>query len=504
MRCKNCGIEISDEEIFCDICKKELKSISSKKELNELEQLINESELEKTKELDNLKVLISNELNENIDNMSDNTLQKITREEKNKEIFDDEFQIQKPKSKKIIIIIFCIIFLLILICITTFFISKDLKKEEIIEKIDYETIINTYGKRTEKEVKKYINENSAIPIWEDINEKVNYNAYKVVCETHDIYEDGSIYLNNCKVDNKKVNYYYGILKEEEKTEISIYKVNNNENSYYINQNVNNSSLVGTITCSSSDCEFINGYDKYSIILENNEYYIYNHELDELEFGPFSVDNGSYYNNILFDNNTLYGVYYNNQNSSNIYNISKHKIIKNIKGKYVYDNMAFSTSILYKYNLVVFENNNYYNFINLNTGNVSFTTGKNIGIFLEDSKNKIVYITCFDEGDESEFVVYSSKGKLLFDGKKFNNIKLVTAGLLVSNSNKFYVYDEKLNIKVESNHYDKIINIYDNYIIVVDDDILKAVDFNNKQLNEFDNWDMDYSSVDSLVSQWENN
>ena len=58
MRCRNCGTEIDEFEIFCDECKKELKKASSREELRELTRLIEEQkrfeDLDKTIQLDSL------------------------------------------------------------------------------------------------------------------------------------------------------------------------------------------------------------------------------------------------------------------------------------------------------------------------------------------------------------------------------------------------------------------------------------------------------------------
>ena len=53
MKCNRCGKEIDELEIFCSVCKKHLKEFTSKKQVNELEELIenqkNFDDLENTK-----------------------------------------------------------------------------------------------------------------------------------------------------------------------------------------------------------------------------------------------------------------------------------------------------------------------------------------------------------------------------------------------------------------------------------------------------------------------
>ena len=87
MKCKNCGKQIDDNEIFCSECKNKMRYSSSGEEVNELEKLIQDQEeinkLEDTIELVNLESLE----NEDIDKDLDETTS-ITREEYKKEMED--------------------------------------------------------------------------------------------------------------------------------------------------------------------------------------------------------------------------------------------------------------------------------------------------------------------------------------------------------------------------------------------------------------------------------
>ena len=44
---------------------------------------------------------------------------------------------------------------------------------------------------------------------EKISEYIEYKGNKVECEITEIYEDGTIYLDKCKIDNREVEYTYG-------------------------------------------------------------------------------------------------------------------------------------------------------------------------------------------------------------------------------------------------------------------------------------------------------
>ena len=62
MKCNRCGKKIDDLEIFCSACKKHLKEFTTKKQVNELEELIenqkNFDDLENTKELSSIYIVV--------------------------------------------------------------------------------------------------------------------------------------------------------------------------------------------------------------------------------------------------------------------------------------------------------------------------------------------------------------------------------------------------------------------------------------------------------------
>ena len=506
MKCKNCGKDIEEYEMFCDKCRKELKDASSKKDVNELENLIKENqkmnELENTKELEDLSTLVSEAIENDIKEQN-------TKEEFENDKLENKEEISQKnnhKKKKLIIIIISIVAIIILglILVLLFLNNKDDEdKQENI--IDYENVINEYGKHAEKTVMDYLNENTEIPTWQQVSELIVYKSYEVVCDTHNIYSDGSIYLNNCKVNGKKTNYSYGEEKEEikEGKKIEVYKLSYDGGySSYSNTSQNDSNLVGFITCKTDNCEFVSAYDQYVLIQEEKAYYIYNYENNSLEFGPFNLDNEySYLNNLLVHNNTLYGVYYNVDGKNNIYNIKTGKTLKDLKGTLVSSSIGYDASIIYKYNYAILINNNGNNFINLNTGNISYTIKENLGMITEDAKNNIVYITVYTN-DYNKFKIYNSNGKLLFDGKEFSKFKITDGNLIVANEKNYKVYDSNLNLKLSSKNYDEILGLYDDFIVVLDNNHLEILDLNDKILATFEEeWDKDNFYFHSMISGW---
>lgn len=522
MRCRNCGTEIDEFEIFCDECKKELKKASSREELRELTRLIEEQkrfeDLDKTIQLDSLKDLVVDEKVDNIENLEDTKVinnDELTKEfstlnnkpkeevETNTEITDEprhgkkEEQVEpikpenKKNNKKKLIIIISIVIALIILITTIVLLNSNKKPEKKEEVIDYKKVINDYGTSAQKAVQNYIKEKNEVPTWQQIGDLIEYKKYEVTCEIHNIYNDGNIYLNSCKVNDKTTKHSFGKEQEEVKEgkKIEVYKKDNKD--YYTFSNIKGAgtNLVGTITCKTDNCTYIEAYNKYVIIEEESKYYLYNYETDIMEFGPFDMeDEYSFKNYILSYDNIVYGVLYNENNQTNLYNVSNSKTLKNIKGELVTEEMNFMPSIMYKYNYVILSNRGKNDFVNLKTGNVSYSIKENINTFYEDTKNNIVYITA-STNDYSKFKVYNSNGKLLFDGKEFSRIKLTNNNLIVGDDKSYYVYDNKLNLKVSSKIYDEILGIYDDFVVVIDNKYLEIVDINDKVLATFeDEWD----------------
>lgn len=525
MRCKNCNKIIDEYEIFCDDCKKELKKSATRSDIKELERLISDSNinrLDDTIELNDLSSLTQNENLSTLENtqvvdttISDDKAEdvKVTREEKNEDILNTDNEnselkmtreeknltniaIKKAKSKKVIIIITIIMALLVALFIFLI-LNRTPESDKRVEVLDYEKIINDYGEKVSSIVTDYKDKNSSVPTWEEVLELLEYDKYNVECEIHYIYQDGTIYLNSCEVNDKKVRYSYGKEQDEQKNgkKIDIYKDSNGYN------NESNGTLVSSITCNSDDCEFVTALDKYVIVTESGSYYLYNYDNDTLEFGPFNLDQ-NYYNNFIMHDGILYGIYYSESNTHNIYSIKASKVFKNISGE-----LESDYNLMLKYGYVVFKLNNSHNFINMKTGNISYKIENNIGKFIEDKKNNIVYITSY-LNNINKFKLYNSNGKLLFDGEEFSNVSLYDEGLMVSTDKSFKLYDSKLNLKIKSKDYELLLGIYDKLIVVLDNQSLNLVNINDKLItvlfDKYDKYSFNFLSESSGYETIDNN
>lgn len=493
MKCNRCGIEIEETEIFCNDCKKYLKKFSSKSDVEALEELIeqqkNLNDIENTKELVNLDKLVEEEIQKQ-DKLEDKTIVFESINEESKEEIKEEKKEDIPKKennnkKKIILIISVISIILIgIITLLVLLLGKEEPEEPKEVVIDYEKAINAYGDNITEIVEEYLAKNKEIPTWQYILEKINYDRYEVECSIHSVYKDGSIYLSGCKVDNKKTKYTYGVEKEEikEGQKINVYKLDYSGYIVYTGINETSSTLAGTVTCKTEECAYINAYDKYVLVEEENKYYLYDYTNDSLNFGPFKL-NSEY--DVLVYNNILYGIIYSENNVNNIYNVQTGKTLKNIKGLLLSVEMDFDPTIMYKYNYAILLNGDKNEFVNLKTGNVSYTIKENILSFIE--KNNIVYITTVTE--KNKYKIYNSNGKALFEGKEYINFIIGENDFLVATENNFKVYDKDLNIKVNSKIYDKVLGLYQDFVIVVKDNNLIFLNTEDKEYVTFENaWD----------------
>jgi len=495
MKCNRCGKEIAETEIFCKDCKKYLKEFSSRSDVEVLEELIEEqknfTDLENTKELVNLDKLVEEEI-ERQEIEEDKTVIfetnkeeiKETREELNKEIIEEPKKENKNKKKLILIISIITIVLVGIIVLLLLLLDKEEPEEPKEVVIDYEKAINAYGDNITEIVEEYINKNEEIPTWQYILENIDYDRYEVECSIHNIYKNSSIYLSGCKVDGKKTKYTYGTEIEEikEGKKVNVYKLDYNGFIVYTGINETSSTLAGTITCKTEECTYINAYDNYVLIEEEKEYYLYDYTTDSLNFGPFKL-NDEY--DMLVHNNVLYGIIYNEENINNIYNVQTGKILKNIKGFLLPGEMDFDPTVMYKYNYAILINGDKNEFINLKTGNISYTIKEHILSFIE--KNKIVYITTVTE--KNKYKIYNSNGKALFDGKEYINFIIGENDFLVATENNFKVYDKELKLEVSSKTYDKILGLYQDFVVALKDNNLIFLNTEDKEYVTFENaWD----------------
>ena len=221
------------------------------------------SDGDKIKEFNNQEEEVTKEVEkiEDIENIEESKEVAIKEENVEKEKLENkELEEKEKNNKKKKIIIIVLVVLIVLILATWSFLSwKESKKKEKIkdevykeEKLtekEIEKKIKTYGEAMEKVISiSYTKENKILTYEEAV--KLIHNSDDIVCNIHEIYEDGKVYLDECSYAGKRTKYSYG--KKQEPKQI--------DESKTIAVYVNKSSKVATLKKPND----ISNYDVYTV------------------------------------------------------------------------------------------------------------------------------------------------------------------------------------------------------------------------------------------------
>ena len=140
-----------------------------------------------------------------------------------------------------------------------------------------ERSIDLYGKAVMNAItKSQLDGTEILPgdLSEEFLKTVEYEGNKVECTTNKLYEDGTIYLSDCKVDGNKVEYTYG--KIQENTSSQIYK-------YY---SISSGNIGGSLP---EDKSFTQSFDsKVYFLLESED-----NETVSAVYSCFNMDGNEY-------------------------------------------------------------------------------------------------------------------------------------------------------------------------------------------------------------------
>jgi len=186
------------------------------KKVDVIENIETDTEVEKTKELDA------------IENIEENKEEIV--EEAKEEVVEEEKKEEKKESKKIALPIIIaisavlVIFIIILILLLPHGSTNNKKsskntKDKVLTKNEQKKVINGYGDALKGIVAVYFEKQDVLLEYDDATKLINYE-YKVICDTHEIYEDGNVYLDKCSINGKKTTYSYGKKQEKEVPKIS--------------------------------------------------------------------------------------------------------------------------------------------------------------------------------------------------------------------------------------------------------------------------------------------
>ena len=441
MYCKKCGFKLESDSNFCEKC-------GTKVDRDLLEEIINSNEKDSEKkiaeEIDKKtkdEEIVESYEEENEDNTS------------KKESFVKEIDVSyyKPDDRDELIpkksplkILICTIIVFLVICIISYFLYNFLKdqKEKKEKSITNQDIINEYAKSIESAANEYLLEHEIINDFDEISDLVKYSKHKVSCDLVYINIDGTVFLSDCSIDNKKVDEYYGtkkdiLTKDSDMCHID-YDKEDRELKFYSDGKLNS-----VYECDSHKCgqyitdnfEYNSCLDKIAVIEDGDYKYIYNYAaaqevIDKLDEIVAVKDNDNYLGFIVKDS------------ESNKYGYVNTRGI--VKIKLEYDKLGIiSNGIIYdrgfdlKENKIVASKDKKY-------GVISFSDSKEIIPFEYDN----VFL-----GYKDKYVVKKDK--------------------------KYYIYDSKEK-KLSDKSYDMIF-LFEKLMIVSEDKTLKILDYEGNKI-----------------------
>lgn len=254
---------VNDE--FIEKVNEELEKIKEE-ELKRLEDLEDEKE-EEEREIIVDRLSGDTKRIEAIETLEDENDESISKdkksisEEKNEAIEKSSGNDDKNKKKKKIIITVILLIIALLIIVVVIWLlffnkkeSREVDKEEKLSKAEQQEIIDNYGEAIEGIIAVYYDKQKVLLEYDHAIKLVDFSE-SVVCKTHEIYEDGLVYLDKCTINDEKTKCSYGEKQEpkeepeEAKGAIKVY--------------VNKSSKEAILT----EPKVVDNYDVYSFNIE---------------------------------------------------------------------------------------------------------------------------------------------------------------------------------------------------------------------------------------------
>ena len=221
---KHASKEDNSHEVIIDK-KYEYDDIESTKKIDSIEELDVEVEDGDTKKIDTVDDI--EEIEEEKEEVKE---EKVSEEKRQKKKTPEENNNDnKKKDKKQMIIMISIISFFAVLCIIFILVfalpsgnktkSTKVTKKDTLTKHEEKKIIEGYGDALKGIIGVTYEKDKKVLEYDEAVKLVKYD-YKVVCDEHEIYEDGLVYLNKCSIDGKKTKYSYGE-KQEKKEEPKI-------------------------------------------------------------------------------------------------------------------------------------------------------------------------------------------------------------------------------------------------------------------------------------------
>ena len=146
---------------------------------------------------------------------TEKTVEKQKEEEKQVEINNSS-----NKKSTILIASLCIIVLVLGTLIVLLIANKNKNNREMSElnTKEKEEILEDYGNALKEIITIHFMKNNILLTYEEATQLV-YFKQDISCQEHEIYDDGSVYLNDCMIDNKEVETSYGIKQNKREAPI---------------------------------------------------------------------------------------------------------------------------------------------------------------------------------------------------------------------------------------------------------------------------------------------
>ncbi len=434
------------------------------------------------------------------------------------------------KKQKIQIIVSVVLLIVVIVGIVLFFLlnGKEKKKTNtntnsntnVEIPINHQEIINQYGAKLDELVENYSKQNGKNPDLAGLLEYAKVGDYKITCKEQGINTSSrKVYLGECTVNDSKETYSYGTKEVSKPTnqELTIYVGDRGYGTEYLFDFYDEADKkkfkeYAKIPCDFDNCEGYEAYEKYFVVreainlnedlAEGYNYYIYDYQ--NQKYLDFKVLNPEDFE-VLGNDQDFYGVYYNAKEKDYIYSIISQKSFS-VDGAYHID-MGWNPDLMLPAGYVPVDKDNVTNFINLKSGNVVFSI-KNASGFMKDTKTKNVYILQGIEKENADKTidytckVYDSKGFPLFEGEEFDGFFVENSIFVTWKNGIFKTYNINSQNTYTSKAYDEVMDIWENYLLVLDNKKLNLVDYKGNLLATFiDDWNKDKYTYHSMLSGW---
>ena len=261
---------------------------------------------------------------------------------------------------------------------------------------------------------------------------------------------------------------------------------------------NFSNIKGIYICKSKKCESEISDDDKHLLIFDNEYIVYNYKTKEkIKTGiktKRNMSKGEEVNSVFIDDKVI-GFTIGHNNKTSYYSLKDKKVLYEVEGNIEIYNYTTNTSyekyIKDDYFVNSYGNkneDNYYcksSLINIKNGKKINNTEIN-GIYYYDEELNYNALIDYCNNNSKNLI---ENNKLVFD-KNYTYLKKYNDRIYAFNINDNYYmeYNLKTKEKIKREIYNKILDIYENYILINKNNNIVVTDYNNKEIKIIDKLD----------------